>query len=185
MLAPDEEFADGNRLCALTGMREGFTTALGSYAQQELFQNRIRIYEAIGVPDACAHVARMTCLSCLALLPNFHTANIGAIRKAGSNAWRAAPVFDYDGSFGFRDDFHDMERSCANPFTSKLLCVSRFSFLDPSWDWSWYDPQALEGFEERIVEAFAPYRSLPSNYALLVADLFATQRAYVNDVTSA
>ena len=44
--------------------------------------------------------------------------------------------------------------------------------------------QALEGFEDLIVETLAPIRSLPSNFAELVARLFTMQREYVNKIAS-
>ena len=77
------------------------------------------------------------------------------------NAWdpgamRAAPIFDYDGAFGFPCDSQTLFTLCGDPTFSMLLCASQFSYLDSSWDWSWYDPPALEGFEDRIVEAYAP-----------------------------
>ena len=66
-----------------------------------------------------------------------------------------------------------------------LMCANRFSYLDPLWDWSWYDPRFLEGFEDRIMEAYAPYHDLPPNFSELIADLFDMQRAYATKVASA
>jgi hypothetical protein len=125
----------------------------------------------------------MACCSCLSLLADFHPGNFGAIGKVDANIWRAAPIFDYDGSFGFpfTGSLIDL---CTKPMLVKLLCAQHFSYLRPTWDWSWYDPQALEGFEERIVEAYAPYRDIPSNFSELVAHLFVLQREYVNKVAS-
>ena len=118
----------------------------------------------------------MACLSCLALLQNFHTGNIGVIRRIGSETWRAAPLFDYDGSFGFRDDERAVVSACAHPFVAAVMCANRFSFLDPSWDWTWYDSRVLDGFENHIVKALAPYKSMPSNFAELNANMFAMRR---------
>ena len=57
--------------------------------------------------------------------------------------------------------------------------------LDSSWDWGWYDPQLLEGFEKRIEEAYAPYRNLPPNFVELLVRMFVIQRSYVNEVAAA
>ena len=184
MLAPDEELADGKRLYAMAGMQEESNMGTGSATMRAMLQAHIRSYSAIGIPNASAHVARMACLSCLALLQNFHTGNIGVIRRIGSETWRVAPLFDYDGSFGFRDDEHAVVSACAHPFVAAVMCANRFSFLDPSWDWTWYDPRVLDGFENHIVKALAPYKSMPSNFAELNANMFAMQRAYVNRVVS-
>lgn len=156
---------------------EGFITA-------ELCDDRIQAYEAIGIADTSAHVARMACCLCLSLLADFHAGNFGAIHKIGSDVWRPAPIFDYDGSFGFPFGEGAITSYCSNPFLAELLCARHFSYLRSSWDWSWYDPRALDGFEDHIVEAYAPYRSLPSNFAELVVRLFVCQRGYVDKVVS-
>ena len=184
MLAADEELADGNRLSAMAGMREcpgsdgGGITAKACNAS-------IDAYTALGIVDASAHVAMMACFACLALLLDFNPGNFGAIRKVGAAAWRPAPIFDYDGSFGFPFKSISISQLCENPQFTQLFCAQRFAFLDPSWDWSWYDPHALDGFEGLIEEALAPYQSLPSNFAELIARLFTMQRMYVNEVASA
>ena len=118
------------------------------------------------------------------MLADFNTSNHGAIRKVGSDAWRAAPIFDYDGAFGFPFRGVSITYMSENPVLSELFCVQRFSFLDPSWDWSWYDPRALDGFEDRIMETYACYQSLPPGFAGLIAHVFALQHEYVNKIVS-
>ena len=185
MLASDEEFADGSRLCAMTGIQEKQAPHQNSVLQHELCQTRIKAYTAIGIPDASAHVARMASLSCLTMLSNLHHKNFGVIRKVGSDTWRPAPIFDYDGSFGFLSAGKGIQYLCTDPSSTALLCARRFSYLDSTWDWSWYNPYALEGFEERIMEAFAPCQSLPPDFARLTALIFAMQRKYVDSVATA
>ena len=183
MLGADEELADGNRLFAMVGLPENLGLNGGGITA-ETCEASIGAYAAFGVADASAHVARLACFASLALLMDFNPGNFGAIRRVGSSEWRAAPIFDYDGSFGFPFKGISISDLCENPFFTQLFCAQRFSFLKPSWDWSWYDPRALEGFEDRIVEAFTPIRSLPSNFAELIARLFALQREYLNKVAS-
>ncbi len=181
MLDAGEELADGNRLCALTGML--YRPGLGKGGiTAETCGARVDVYAALGIADASAQVARMACFSCLSLLMDFNPSNFGAIRKIDSNKWRAAPIFDYDGALGFPFNGFPIANMCENPLLFELLCANRFSFLNPSWDWSWYDPLALVGFEDRIVEALAPCQSLPSGFAELIARAFVMQRDYVNKV---
>ena len=184
MVAADEEFADGNQLCAIAGIQEMPDKGDGCRMSKELLQSLIEAYAAIGVEDASAHIARMACCNCLALITDSHPGNFGIIRKVGSDAWRPAPFYDLEGSFGFSSDESKIRVFLTNPDLAKLFCASRFSFLDPSWDWSWYDPQALEGFEDHIVEALAANRNSPPKFGETVADLFAMQRSYVNEVAS-
>ena len=181
MVNAGEELADGNRLCAIAGMQDNPGLGKGGITA-EACDARIDIYTALGITDASAHVARMACFSCLSLLMDFNPSNFGAIREVGSDVWRAAPIFDYDGSFGFPFNGTSLSEMCENPLLFELFCAHRFSFLRSSWDWSWYDPQSLVGFEGRIVEAFSSCRSLPSSFAELIARIFVMQREYVNMV---
>ena len=181
MLDAGEELADGNRLCAMAGVQDGPGLGKGGITA-EACDARIDVYEALGIAGASAHVARMACFSCLSLLMDFNPSNFGAIRKVDSGVWRAAPIFDYDGSFGFTFNGISISEMCENPLFVELLCAHRFSFLKPSWDWSWYDSRTLDGFEGAIMEAYASYRGLPPVFAELIAHIFAMQRDYVNEV---
>ena len=183
MLGRGEELADGNRLCAMADMWES-PIQVGGGITTEACDALIDAYTAIGVADASAHVARRACFSCLSLLLDFNPGNVGAIRKFDSDVWRAAPIFDYDGSFGFPFKGVSISYLCENPLLVELLCAHHFSFLKSSWDWSWYDARTLDGFEDVITEAFASCRSLPPTFAELITRLFVTQRDYVNKVAS-
>lgn len=183
MLGPGEELVDGNRLCAMAGMQESPGLS-GGGVTAEACDSCIGVYAALGIAGASAHVAGIACISCLSLFLDFNPSNFGAIRSVGSDEWRPAPIFDHDGAFGFPFKGVSISYLCENPLFVELLCAQRFSFLKPSWDWSWFDPRALEGFEERIVEAFAPYRSLPPNFAEIISHLFVIQREYVNAIAS-
>ncbi len=185
MLAGDEELADGGRLRAMAGMRDEPGKGDGSRISTERLQSLIEAYEAVGVAGASAHVARMACCFSLAFVSDFHSGNLGVIRRVGADAWRAAPIFDLEGSFGLLRSEETRRLVIAHPFVAKLQCASSFSFLDPSWDWSWYDPQALDGFEERIVEVLASCQNTSREFVELAAQLFAMQRAYVNSIASA
>ena len=185
MLASDEELADGNRLRAMAGMQEEPGKSDGDRMTAELLQSVIEAYAAVGIADASAHIARMACCFCLSFITDFHSGNFGVIRKVGTDTWRPAPLFDFEGSYGIAADVDKARVLLANPSFAGLYCASRFSFLDRSWDWSWYDPRVLEGFEDRIEEALASIRSLPPEFSSAAAGLFAMQRAYVGAVASA
>ena len=183
MLNRGEELVDGNRLCALADMWES-PILMGGGITTEACDALIDAYSAIGVADASAHVARRACFSCLSLLLDFSPSNIGAIRKFDSDVWRPAPIFDYDGSFGFPLKDVSISYLSKNPSLVELLCAHSFSFLRSSWDWSWYDSRALDGFEDAIMGAYASCRSLPPVFSELITCLFVAQRDYVNKVAS-
>ena len=183
MLDGDEELADGNRLFAMADMWESPCLSRGGITTEGC-DALIDAYEAIGVADASAHVARRACFACLTLLSDFNPGNFGAIRRIGSGVWRVAPIFDYDSAFGLPLNGDSISYLYENPLLVELLCVQRFSFLKPSWDWSWCDLRALDGFEDLILAAYASCGSLPPVYAELIAHLFVAQRDYVNKVAS-
>lgn len=184
MLDGDEELADGNRLFAMADMWESSSLSKGGITT-EACDALIDVYTALGVADASAHVARRACFACLSLLLDFNPGNFGAIRKADSDVWRAAPIFDYDGAFGFPLNGVSLSYLCENPLLVELICANRFSFLKSSWDWSWCDLQALDGFENRIMETYASCSGLPPVFPELIAHLFVAQRDYVRTVISA
>lgn len=183
MLDSDEELADGNRLFAMADMWETSTLSKGGITT-EACDALIDASATIGVADASAHVARRACFSCLTLLLDFNPGNVGAIRKIDTDVWRAAPIFDYDGAFGIPFNGVSIAYLCENTSFVELLCAHRFSFLKSSWDWSWYDSRALDGFEDAIMGAYAFCRSLPPTFAELITRLFVAQRDYVNKVAS-
>jgi hypothetical protein len=184
MLAADEELAEGNRLRALAGMQEQPGKSDGDRMSIELFQSLIDAYTAVGVANASAHIARMACCFCLTFTTDFHSGNFGIIRKVGTDTWRPAPMFDFEGSFGlsYRDDRFSV--LIGNPDLAKLYCANQFSFVDPSWDWSWYDPRALDSFEDHIAEALAANQNLHPRFGEVATALFAMQRAYVTRIAS-
>ena len=181
MLCRDEELVQDPRIFAMGGF--GLSDAIrltGPLSSQEFAD----VIARAGVPDALACLARMFAFKVLALMTDMHPGNYGVIRNIETGACRAAPPFDYERSFGFISRDFPLEAMCNNPRLASLLCAKEFSGLDSSWDWSWYDPQKLSGFESRIQEAYASLGDLPAGFGGLIAELFATQRDYVNEVAA-
>ena len=56
-----------------------------------------------------------------------------------------------------------------------------FSELDPSWDYSWYNPRALEGFGEELEITLDAVEGIPKGYPKLVRQAFELQLGYVNE----
>ena len=179
MVGRDEELVQGYRMFAMGGFDASEAAELMGSASPQVYVNAV---SRAGVPGAMTHVAKVFAFKSLALLNDMHAGNIGIIRNIETGACRAAPPFDYDRSFGFPGIDFPFEDMCDNPNIAMILCAKEFSDLDSSWDWSWYDPGALEGFELRILDALSTNPELPSNFGKLVANLFVMQRNYVNEV---
>ena len=181
MVERDEELIQGLRMFSMCGIDVQEARELIGPVTPQGF---IDILSRAGVVDVSAHVAKVFAFKALALLHDLHAGNYGIIRNIETGACRATLPFDYDHAFGFPYQGFPFESVCSNPSLAALLCAMSFSDLESSWDWSWYDPNALEGFEERIVEAYAPFSDLPPNFGELLARLFSMQRDYVNTVAS-
>ena len=183
MLNSNEEFADGNRVYAMADMWDSPNLGKGSVTT-EACDELINAYTAIGVQDASAQVARRACFFSLSLLLDYTPGNFGAIRAIGSNEWRVAPLFDYDGSFGFPFNGISISSLCENPMFVQLFCAHRFAFLKSSWDWSWCNPRVLDGFEDTIMKAYSSCQGLPLGFAELISHLFVSQRDYVSKIVA-
>ena len=166
--------------------------ALGAYPMDETEQclgpvdpsTYIDIVARAGVADPSACAAKIFGFKGLAILADMHAGNFGILRNTETGACRLAHPFDYDHGFGFPSTSIPVDVICRNPALAAFMCAKEFSDLDPSWDWSWYNPQALEGFEELIERAFAGRAGLPSNFGALVSRLFTLQLEYVNSIVA-
>ena len=181
MVGGDEELVQGWRLFAMGGFDASESARLMGHTSP---QSCIDVIARAGVADASAHVAKTSALRALSFLAAIHTGNYGIICNLETGARHGAPPFDYDRSFGFPFKGAPFEALCNNPKFAALMCVRDYTDLDSSWDWSWYDPHALEGFEGRIVEAYAGFTDLPANFGELIAGLFIMQRNYVTKTAS-
>ena len=181
MISRDDELLQSYRMLAMGGFGANEMTEPMVSASPQSYVN---VLSRAGVPEAKTHVAKVFAFKTLALLNDMHAGNIGIIRSLETGACRAAPPFDYDRSFGFPSIDFPFESICNKPTLAMILCANKFSDLDSSWDWSWYDPRLLEGFELHIQEVLSGNPDLPPNFEKLVAMLFVAQRNYVNEVAS-
>jgi hypothetical protein len=179
MIGRDEELVQGSRLFSMGGFDDREMLEIGGLVTPQLY---IDVMARAGVADVSAQVARLFAFKALALLHDLHAGNYGVIFNFEANTRRAAPPFDYDHSFGFLSASIPLEIISENPNLAALCCARDFSNLDPSWDWGWYDPHALEGFESRILDLYSRNEALPPRFGEVVAWLFAMQREYVNKV---
>ena len=106
---------------------------------------------------------------------------MGVIRDSETGALRVAPLFDFDWAFGLFD--HDrMLWMSRHPQFASLALAHAFSDIDASWDLSWYDPHALDGFADEVERALGGCDAIPEGYAEVAAGLFDAQLTYVNRV---
>lgn len=181
MVGKGEELVTGSQILTKEGVD---ISELDAQAGVRDFEGYVSTYmqalERNGVPEPRQAMAKMFVMATLVLDFDTHPANLGLIRDVETCSLRLAPFYDHGRAFLFmRDKF---EIICRTPKVADLILGLYFSRLDPSWDYSWYDPHALDGFEDVIAESLSAVESLPKGYAELMAGLFVKQRAYVNRI---
>lgn len=178
MLSPVEEQVPADAVLGPDG-RQIYESAAQS---AEVIRRFVRALDNLGVQDALRYAARISVASTLALSYDQHLLNYGVIGNLETGTYRAAPLFDYGGAFGLGLPRKDVEVFCANPMALTLVIARKFSELQPEWDYSWYDPYALQDFPEEIEDALSAIDGLPAGYPKIVRQAFSVQLAYVNDI---
>ena len=181
MLGKDEELVRGIELLGREGVAlERLDAATGMRNFDELMGIYLRALQKHGVPEPRQAVAKVFVTATLTLDFDTHPSNFGFIRNLKTLELREAPLFDHGRGFTYmRDKFALIKRE---PRVAELLLGLHFCRLDPAWDYSWYDPHALDDFEDEILETLSAIDALPKGYAELMVALFKKQRSYVNRI---
>lgn len=100
------------------------------------------------IPGLYEFFVKLACLRDLAFVSDLHFNNISIIKNEKTGQIRIAPIYDLGGAFGSTKTGKNI---IANPNQSTLFLIYYlFSDLDPNWDYSWYNPDSLIGFEDEI-----------------------------------
>lgn len=154
---------------------------VADYLGNELLGRYADALVRLGVEGARPAVAKQGILALLTFSHDLHARNMGVVRDFEAGTLRVAPLFDFDRAFGLSQ--HDrMVWACSHPRLASLAFAREFSDFDASWDLSWYDPHALDGFVGEIECVLGGCDVLPEGCTELVSGLFEAQRAYVNDI---
>ncbi len=110
-----------------------------------------RFYELLsscGVPNLYTHFVQLSCIRALCFLPDLHFGNIALLHNLKNGEYTPAPFFDLAGSFGGSERGKKILAGLNKG--TYFIVYFLFGGLDPDWDYSWYDPKRLEGFEDEI-----------------------------------
>ena len=141
-----------------------------------------QVLDDLGVAGTSRIAARTSVATALALARDLHPLNFGVIRNVETGVYRAAPLYDYGDAFGLGLSQQDSQWLSRNPLLTALFLISKGSVLDSDWDYSWFDPQALQGFDEELECALSAIVGLPAGYPHVIAQAFAIQLDYVREV---
>ena len=110
----------------------------------------LRRIDECGVPHIHEFFVKVLCLKSLAFVNDLHFDNISVIRNIKTGEIRIAPLYDLGGAFGSSETGKKI-LSNVNKATY-IIIYYIYGYLDPNWDYSWYNPDSLNGFENEIKE---------------------------------
>ena len=124
------------------------------YLNRNTNRNNIRLLleklKTCGFPELSTFFVKVFTLRCLCFLSDLHLDNLSMIKDNKTNKLRPAPIFDLAGGFGSSERGRQY---LSNIDKGGLFVIYYlFSDYDSSWDYSWYDPKRLDGFEDVIRE---------------------------------
>ena len=130
------------------------------------------------IPGLKEFFVKLMCLRSLCFTNDLHFNNISMIRNLKTNEMRLAPLYDLASSFG----------SSANgrAFLSNLnkgsyiIIYFIYGNLDPNWDYSWYDPDKLIGFEDEIREYLSKSDFYTDTLINNIIDVYKVQKRYLD-----
>ena len=157
---------------------------LGPIWNEESMTQYDEALAAAGVTASENTIVRLTMIATLSMHTDLHLGNCGIIHDTRTGAARPAPLFDFGGSYGTSVDGRGAQSVIELPNLAALFLIGRLRHLDPSWDYSWYDPHALDGFAQELEALLLQDGLLPPEYVDLMVGLFTEQLAYVNDTVA-
>ena len=100
------------------------------------------------IPGLFDFFVKLACLRDICFVSDLHFDNISIIRNSKTGQIRIAPIYDLGGAFGSsRSGQNIISKIDKSTF---ILVYYLFTDLDPDWDYSWYNPDKLIGYEEEI-----------------------------------
>ena len=123
---------------------------------------------------------KVACFRSLCFISDLHMDNLCAIRNVETEEIRAAPILDLGGAFGSTKSGRNLIAN-ANKGTF-LIIYFMFADLDPSWDYSWYDPHSLDGAEEEIREYLSKSAFYTPDIILCALDIYRHQKQSLDEM---
>ena len=126
-------------------------------------------------------LGRNSCLRSLCFISDLHFDNICVIRNTKTNKIKPAPIHDLAGAFG--------TSKTGKEFITKLnkgsyfIIYFLFSFLESSWDYSWYEPTRLDGFEEEIRKILSNSNFYTPELIERIIDVYQHQKDALDEIS--
>ena len=132
------------------------------------------------LPGAFQFFTKLSCFRSLCFVNDLHFDNLSAIRNIKTNEVRLAPILDLGGAFGSSAN-GKKQLSTINLGTYMLIYFA-YGNLDPKWDYSWYNPDSLIGFEDDIKELLSKSEFYTPQLIDNIIDVYTHQKNFLDEM---
>ena len=175
MIAIDEEIVQLSRILP-PELYALYRTIHNEKKNMKVFFDRLK---ESGFPDLYEFFVKIMCLRTLSFVSDLHFDNLSMIRNLRTGELRAAPIFDLGGAFGSSKTGHDFLSKLSTG--SYIIIYFLFGDIDPSWDFSWYDPTRLVGFEDEIRETLSKSEFYDETLINNIIEVYKRQKASLDE----
>ena len=185
MVRSREEFVPASDILTIMGYHSADTFKYIS-KDNELLKRFTQTLEKSGIENIKAYYAKLAAVFNLSLAGDCHLNNFGFIRDLTTMKLKAAPLFDRGRSFGsFGQPIENGRYSCAeyaieSTKTVFVMMLFHSTLIHKDWDFGWYDPKKLEGFEDDIENMLSICDDIPKQYIEMLKAAFQYQLDYLN-----
>ena len=175
MIGVDEELVPLSNVLP-HDLYEIYFTKSNDRKQNEEFFRRLSDF---GMPELYEFFVKVSCLRSLCFAGDLHFDNLSIIRNLKTGKTRMAPLYDLGSSFGSGETGRKV-LSKINKATY-IMVYFIFGGLDPNWDYSWYRPESLLGFEDEIREILSKSDFYTPELIDNIIDVYQHQKATLDE----
>ena len=143
----------------------------------KIFYEKIK---KIQIPGLFDRFVKLACLRSICFVADLHFDNISIIRNLKTGEIRVAPFYDLAGSFGTGKTAKQMIENVNKG--SYFVIYFLFNNLDPNWDYSWYEPSKLEGFENEIKEVLSKSSFYLEERIDRIIEVYQKQKSFLDEL---
>lgn len=132
-----------------------------------------------GMPELYEFFVKVQCIKSICFVSDLHFDNLSLIKNTKTGKIRIAPIFDLAGAFGTSKTGREFVSNLTKG--SYIIVYFMFGGLDPDWDYSWYDPDKLIGFEEEIKEILSKSEFYTPELIERIIAVYHQQKTYLDE----
>ena len=176
MLGIDEELVPLSNFLPFSLYRLFHSEEHSKIKEKQFFEKLLEL----GYKDLYLFFTKITCLRNLSFVNDFHFDNISMIRNLKTGQMRIAPIYDLGGAFGGsrtgRNFLSNINKA------SYMIIYFVYGNFDPDLDYSWYNPERLDGFEDEIREVLSKSNFYTPQLIENIIEVFKYQKSSLDEI---